>query len=113
MAKTKLRRTWPEPKKLAVLTEILNATSNGETIQSILKKHNISHGMYKRWNEELGGTLEEPATPPASQAPSTLPNPRTVSQQRPTTLRNAIDALRVKRDMLSEVIEDLERMENA
>jgi hypothetical protein len=109
MAKTKLRRTWPEPKKLAVLTEILNATSNGETIQSILKKHNISHGMYKRWNGELGGTLEEPATPPASQAPPTLP----VSQQRPTTLRNAIDALRVKRDMLSEVIEDLERMENA
>jgi transposase-like protein len=109
----KARRTWSDSKKRAVLQEIAHATSNGGTILSVLKKHNISHGMYKRWNEELGGSLEEPAVPP----PST-PKPRKVStppatptSPRPTTLNEAITALRVKRDMLSEVITDLERME--
>ena len=100
MAKT--RRIWTDSKKRAVLQEIATATSNGETIQSILKKHNISHGMYKRWNDDLG--LPEPES--TTSKPSPKPHsPRSI------TLHDAIDALRLKRDMLIEVIADLERME--
>ena len=104
MAKT--RRTWSESKKRAVLQEIATATSNGGTIQSVLEKHNISHGMYKRWEEALG-VLEPKKQQPTPQSSS---KPRNVSP-RPTTLHDAIEALRAKRDMLNEVIEDLARME--
>jgi hypothetical protein len=107
MATTTTRRTWSEHKKIAVLTEIARATANGGTIQSVLDKHNISHGMYKRWNEELGPveatTEPEPPTPKRNVMPGTT--------QPITTLHDAIGALRVKRDLLNEIIADLERME--
>jgi transposase-like protein len=98
---TKKRRNWTTNKKRAVLEEIAYATANGSTIQSVLEKHNISHGMYKRWSEEMGEV----------QPPSELPRQQNgVTPHHPTTLPDAIEALRLKRDMLNEVIADLERM---
>ena len=104
------RRTWSLPKKKVVLREVEESLANDGTIQEVLNKHHISHGMYKRWREEIppeevfkNGTKQQLLAAPSPSSASAPP--------KVITLHDTLEYLRMKRDVFNEIIAELERLE--
>lgn len=110
---TKQRRNWTQDKRQAVLAEIATAQTEGQSLQSVLVRHNISHSMYTRWLQ----TTQPPATEPPAQhkarkytrkAKAATVNGKAHSTV--LTLQDGIEMMKARREVLSETIAEMERL---
>lgn len=97
MASAKRKRYTTE-EKLAILDHLERHLSNGGSIRTVAEHYGVAYSTLAKWRREV-----EPAAKPEPPADHTQVKPEISG-------RTLVEALKVKRDLLNEVIEDLERM---